>query len=232
MDRKVLALLLVFLFSLFCMNATAQVEYVFSSVVTQPDALVKAYDAWFSSKDSKFGQTTTLLESFVNGEENSTHTTILDYPDYASLESTVAKLPDSGDFAKLQQSTSGISTGTWEGLSVRVVDNGKPWKAGDYVWAVGVNVAGGQGGKYAAAFKEYIDSKTGKQAPGLLRLMASRAGSNESHVVLVSAPTFVSLNKFMDSSGESEDLANFLSKVNAISTGTAPSIYRVVKVWK
>lgn len=232
MDRKVLALLLVFLSSLFCVTATAQVEYVFSSVVTGPDTLVKSYDAWFSSKDSKGGQTTTLLENFVNGESTTTHTTILDFPDYASFESAWARLPDSGDFAKLERSTSGISTGVWEGLSVRVVDNGKPWKAGDYVWAIGVKVAGGEDRKYAAAFKEYIDSKTGKQAPGLLRLMACRAGSNDSHVVLVSAPTFVSLNKFMDSSGESEDFANFMSKVKAISTGSDPSILKIVKIWK
>jgi len=233
MERKVLTLLSVFLFSLFCLNATAQVEFVFSDIVTEPDTLIEAYDAWFSSKDSKQGQTTTLLENFVNGDSNSTHTTILDFPDYASLETSENLLPDSIDFAKLQRRTSGIATGVWEGLSLRLVDNGKSWKAGDYVWGIGIQVAAGESKTYAAAFKEYINSKTGKKAPGLLRLLASRAGSTENHVVLVSAPTFVELNKFMDSSGESEDFANFRSKVKAIAIGnSSPSISRVVKIWK
>jgi len=232
MDRKVLTLLLVFLFSLFCMNATAQVEYVFSSVVTQPATVVEAYDDWFSSKDSRFGQTATLLENVVNGESKATHTTIVDFPDYASLEGALNRVSSSADFAKLQRRFAGISTDVWEGLSKRLIDNGKTWKAGDYVWGIGIQVSQGKGGAYAAAFKEYMDSKTGKQAPGLLRLLTSRAGSAQSHVVLVSAPTLVALNEFMDKSGESEDFANFTTKVRDISTGIEPSISRVVKIWK
>ena len=232
MDRKVFTLLLVFLFSLFCMNATAQVEYVFSSTVTEPATLVEEYDAWFSSKDARHGQTATLLESVINGESTSTHTTILDFPDYASLEKALTATSSSPEFAKMERRASPISTSTWEGISLRVTDNDKTWKAGDYVWAIGIQVSRGEGQTYATAFKEYINSKTGKQAPGLLRLLASRAGSSESHIVLVSASTFTALNKFMDASGESEDFAKFMTKVRDISTGVDPSISRVVKIWK
>lgn len=232
MNRKVLTLLLVFLFSLFCMNATAQVEYVFSSTVTDEGVLIEAYDAWFSTDDARHGQTAILLSSVINGESAATHTVVLDFPDYASLETALNKTVDSGDFAKMELRVSGVSTGLGEGLYLRVLDNGKSYSEGDYLFAIGVQVSGGEAQAYATAFKEFIDSNIGRKAPGMLRLMANRAGSNNSHVVLVSAPTFAALNKYMDESDESEAFANFISKVRDIATGIDPSIYSVVKIWE
>ena len=232
MDRKVLTLLSVFLLSLFCMNATAQVEYVFTSIVTDSATFMEALDDWYASNDSRAGQTATLFESVINGEDTSTHSTIIDFPDYASIESIMNRLPASEDFAKMQRRTAAISTTVWEGLSVRVMDNGKSWKKGDFLWALGVQVSRGENQAYEAAFKKYLNSKTVKQAPGLLRLVAPRAGSSSNYVVLVTAPTFVALNEFYDASGASDDYANFLSEVKDFSTASAPEIYRVVKVWK
>lgn len=79
MNRKVLTLLLVCMFSLLCMNAAAQVEYVFSSTVADEATLVEAYDAWFASADARHGQTAILLASVINGESAATHTTVLEY---------------------------------------------------------------------------------------------------------------------------------------------------------
>ena len=56
MDRKVFTLLLVFLFSLFCVNATAQVEYVFSNIVADNAIFIEALDGWFASDDSPDSQ--------------------------------------------------------------------------------------------------------------------------------------------------------------------------------
>ena len=232
MNRKVFTLLLVCLFSLFCMQATAQVEYVFSSTVTDEGVVVEAYDAWFASKDARHGQTAILLSSVFNGESAATHTVILDFPDYASLEKAMNATAVSGDFAKMELRNSNVATGLGEGLYLRVLGNGKSYNAGDFLFAIGVQVNSGEAKAYAKAFKEFIDSDIGKKAPGMLRLMANRAGSSVSHVVLVSAPTFTALNKYMDASDGSDAFADFISKVKDISVGVDPSIYSVVKIWK
>lgn len=232
MNRKVLMLLFVFILSILCVNAAAQVEYVFSSVVTDSATLIEAEDDWYASKDSKAGQTATLFETIINGEDTATHTMIIDFPDYASIESVINRLPASADFAKMQRRTAVISTSLWEGFSVRVMDNGKSWKKGDYMWALGIQVSRGQNKAYVAAFEKYLNSQTVKKAPGLMRLVAPRAGSSSNYVVLVTAPTFVALNEFLDLSSESDDYAKVLSEVKDFSTASAPEIYRVVKVWK
>ena len=232
MDRKVFTLLLVFLFSLFCVNATAQVEYVFSNIVADNAIFIEALDGWFASDDSKAGQTAILLESVINGEDTATHTLIIDYPDYESLELILNKIPASGDFAKYESRYNTVATSNWTGLSLRVMDNGKSWKEGDYVWAAGVQVSRGENQTYTNAFKEMLDSKIGKQAPGLMRLLATRAGSNNSHVVIFSAPTFTALNEFVDSLTDSEEYVYFMSQVKAISVLVDPSISRVSRIWK
>ena len=232
MKRKVFTLLPVLFFSLCCVHATAQVEYVYSSIVSDEATFVEAVDDWYTSRDSRAGQTETLLQSVVNGDDTNTHLIIIDFPDYASFESIMDRLPTSDDFAKLQRRTEAISTSVWEGISVRVMDNGKTWKPGDYLWALGIQVSRGENEAYVAAAEEYMNSKTVKQAPGLFRLVAPRAGSADSYVVLISAPTFVALNEFYDASGESEDYAKFMSKVKNISIASDPDIYRIVKVWK
>lgn len=232
MNRKVFSLLLVCLFSLYCINAAAQVEYVFSLAVTDEGVVVEAYDAWFASKDARHGQTAILLSGVINGESAATHTVVLDFPDYASLEKAMNATAVSGDFAKMELRNSNVASGLGEGLYLRVLGNGKTYNAGDCLFVIGVQVLRGEAQAYAAAFKEFIDSNMGKKAPGMLRLMANRAGSNTSHVVLVSAPTFTALNKYMDESDKSEAFANFISKVKDIATTADPSIYNVVKIWK
>ena len=232
MNRRALALAFALFFSLFCMNATAQVEQVFSSTVNDEAALVEEMNAWLSSNDAKDGQTTTLLANVVNGDDSSTHYVVLDFPDYAKWQTHMDRTAKSGDFAKYQRRTSPLESGTGEGLYLRVTDNGKSWNAGDYLFVISVRVNTEAGKAYIAAFNEYVNSGLGKKAPGLIRLLAVRAGADNTHTVIISASTFVALNKFLDDNSGSAEMSVFLQKVGAISAPTGSSILRVVKVWK
>jgi hypothetical protein len=219
-------------FSLLCINAAAQVEYVFSSNVTDDEIFIEALDGWFTSPDSKGSREAILLETFVNGDGTSTHTVVIDFPDYANQQSVMQRIPSSKDFDKYQRRVNTVATGGWEGMYLRGINNGKSYKEGDYIWVASIQVSRGENKVYTKAYEEMLGSKIGKQAPGLMRLMSVRAGSSNSHVAIFSAPTFVTLNEYLDSLSNSEEYEIFISKVKAISVLTDSSIYRVVKIWK
>ena len=149
---------------------------------------------------------------------------------------TIKKLIDrnstSADFARYLTIENAVSSDASESLYLHATDNGKSWKEGDYLYVININVTAGQGPAYIAAVKDLINSNMGKKAPGLLRLVASRAGGDTSHAILISAPSFVSLNKYLDSFAGEPATDAFISKVKDISTVAGTSIYRVVKMWK
>lgn len=209
----------------------AQVEYVVDFTVTDEAALIRGADAWLTSRDAKDGQTTTLLSNMINGSADYTHIYVLDFPDYAALEKHFDRTAKSADFARYLTIENAVSSGASEGLYLHATDNGKSWKEGDYLYVVGVNVTGSSA-DYTAAVKDLINSSLGKKAPGLLRLVENRAGGDSSHTVLISAPSFTSLNKYLDSFTGDPAFEAFLSKVGNMSTVTGTSIYRVVKMWK
>ena len=66
------------------------------------------------------------------------------------------------------------------------------------------------------AFNEYMNTALAKKAPGLIRLLASRAGSESSHLVIFSAPSFAALNEFLDAHSGAKEMEDFLSKVEGI----------------
>lgn len=232
MNKQALAISLVLFFFLFCISATAQVEQVYSDIVTDEAAFLDEVDAWFSSPEAKNPRIATLLSNVVNGSDASTHTLVLDYPDYAAWQTSMDAANASKDFAKFLRRSSAVATGSSEALNLHVADNGKSWKEGDYIYAIGVDVKDGAGGAYAKAFNEYMNTALAKKAPGLIRLLASRAGSESSHLVIFSAPSFASLNEFLDAHSDAKEMQDFLSKVEGISTGTGAGVYKVMRVWK
>ena len=66
---------------------------------------------------------------------------------------------------------------------------------------------------FVAAFRELLSSELGKKTPGLIRLVANRAGSDISHTVLVTAPSFAALNKYLDSSSGNRDMEAFVDNI-------------------
>ncbi len=107
----------------------------------------------------------------------------------------------------------------------------KSEKAGDYIYTISVNVTG-SAIEYAAAMKELMNSEIGKKCPGMMKLMSGRAGTESSHLGVLSAPSFAALNEYLDSYTGNKDWDNFLSKAVKISTPTGTGFLRVVKIWK
>lgn len=65
-----------------------------------------------------------------------------------------------------------------------------------------------------------------------MKLMSGRAGTESSHLGVLSAPSFAALNEYLDSYTGNKDWDNFLSKAVKISTPTGTGFLRVVKIWK
>ncbi len=231
--RALVAACAAFLFT-FSLNAAAQVETVIAMIITNPAAQVEIMDAWFSSDDSDVGQRVTLLANVANGPASETHTIVADFPDYESWEELDGRRAGSAAWAQQTRASASISTTISESLMLRVADNGESWSEGDFLAVIPVDVSG-RGGRstYVAAFQEMIDSDMGKEAPGMIRLVATRAGSGgASHIALLTAPSFAALNEYMDSYPDTEGFRTFRSKVDGISDTVGGQIMRVVKVWE
>jgi hypothetical protein len=232
MNKKVLALFSGLFLCVFCTSATAQVEQVYSNIVTDETAFVEELDAWFKSPDVKNPQTISLLRTVVNGESAITHNLVLDYADYDKWDASMDAAYKSNDFAKMQRRLSGVATGNIEALYLLVTDNGRSAEEGDYIFVVAVEVATGGDEAYVAAINEYMNTDLAKKAPGFIRLLACRAGADYTHLVIFSAPTFAAVNKFLDAHSGSKEMEDFVSKVEGISNATGTSIHKVIKVWK
>jgi hypothetical protein len=223
--------LVILFFFLLCVSASAQVEQLVSFTVSDEATLVESLDAWFASKDSHYGQTATLVSVIAGGSGPSTHYLVINYPDYDNYQAALDGVTKSGDFAKLERRISGIVKSNGDGVYLPVTNNDKSEKTGDFLYTVDVNVTGPDR-VYIAAFNDLMNSAIGKKAPGIFKLVAKRAGGNSSHLVILSAPSFAALNKYLDSYSGDKDWASFQAKAGAISAAAGTSFLRVVKVWK
>jgi hypothetical protein len=231
MKRTYFTFPFILFFFLFCINATAQVEQVISFVVTDDATFVESLNSWFASKDSDYGQKSILVSVVANGSDPATHYLVLNYPKYANYQASMDGIVKSDNFARLERYASKIATSNGESVYVLVVDNGKAENDGDFQYVISVNVTGSDS-EFIAAYKELMNSAIGKKAPGIFKLVENRAGGDSDYLSILSAPSFASLNEYLDSYSGNKDWENFLSKVGSFSTATGSSFLRVVKVWK
>ena len=211
--------------------AHAQLEQVLAYVVTDEATMIDALDTWFASKDSDYGQTAFLVSTIANGSDPTTHYLVLVYPGYADYQAAMDGVVKSGLFARLESRISKIATLNGESLYTKVFDNGKSEKQGDFVYTVNVNVTG-SALEYADACRGLMNSEIGKKDPGIFKLSAGLSGTETSHLAVITAPSFAVLNEYLDSYTRNKDWANFLSKVEKISSPAGSGFNRVVKVWK
>lgn len=230
MKRPIPALLLS-VFLLFCVCAPAQVEQVISYVVTDETTMIEALDTWYATRDSRFGQTATLMATVANGTEPTTHYLVINYPDYASYQSAQEGVVKSAEFSRLQRRASMVAAERGDALYAQLLSNGRTEKAGDYSYTVSVNVAG-PARAFVAASGELMRSGIGKRCPGAMKFLAGRAGTDSSHLTVISAPSLTALIAYLDAYENDADWASFLTKVEKFTTPKGTGFLRVVKVWK
>jgi len=231
MKRSSFTILFLLFFSVMCVSASAQVEQQVSFVVTDEAALIEILDDWFASKDSDYGQTATLVAAVADGSNPTTHYLILNYPSFSKYEAAIDGIAKSRDFTKLERQISGIATNNGDSVYVHCADNGKSEKAGDFVWTNGGNLTGDEA-VFVAAYKDLLKSDLGKKAPGMIKLVANRAGGDVTHLAIVTAPTLAALNEYLDMHAGNKDWENFGSKVDGMIQSSGSSFLRVLKVWK
>jgi hypothetical protein len=233
MKRPTFTIPFLLCFSMFCicMSALAQVEQLISYTVTDEATFVESFDEWFASDESDYGQTATLVTAIADGSNPATHYLVLNYPDFASYEAAIDGVAVSDDFAKLERRISGIMAANGDSIYLHRLDNGKSEKEGDFLYTVSFNIAGAES-IFLAAQEEMINSELGEKAPGILKLVANRAGGDSSHLAIISAPSLAALNKFLDIHSGNKDWEEFQNKVGGIVASTGSSFLRVVKIWK
>ncbi len=234
MNGKILSLSVGLLLTLFCIQATAQVEQIYEDIVTDEAAYLEELNAWMTSADAKNPRprSTAVLRHMVNGTDPATHLIVLDLGDYANWQAVMEATDKSKDFASMLRRTAPVAKGNSESLYMRVADNGKSWNEGDYIIAIGVTIEPGADEAYVKATKEYLNTDLAKKAPGFIHVLEARAGSDIGYVWAFSAPTFVALNKFLDEHSGNKAMVDFLAKVGKISKPTGSTISKVIKVWK
>jgi len=218
-------------FSLLCLSAPAQVEQLISYTVTDEATFVDSLDDWFASDEADYGQTATLVTAIADGSNPATHYLVLNYPDFEGYEAAINGVAVSGDFAKLERRISGVVTANGDSVYLHRLDNGKSEKEGDFLYTAAFNISGAES-VFLAAQEEMINSELGKKAPGMLKVVANRAGGDSSHLAIISAPSLASLNKFLDMHSGSKDWEEFQNKVGKMISRTGSSFLRVVKTWK
>ena len=76
---------------------------------------------------------------------------------------------------------------------------------------------------------------SGRKAPGETRLQEKRAGIGPrgfTHLVVITAPSFVALNEYLDTLHASDDYAAFAKEVASISSLEGTAFYKRVKTWR
>ena len=118
------------------------------------------------------------------------------------------------------------------GFGVIRADYGEGWPERDnFVMVYSINVQ--DSAAYAKAFDKLAKTETGKKAPGITRLMENRsAGQAPTHYVVMSAPSFSSLNEYLDVMFASDDYKKFSGDVEDIRTVVGTATYRKVKAWE
>ncbi|MEJ2112106.1 MAG: hypothetical protein P8Z37_19820 [Acidobacteriota bacterium] len=231
MKRLSFTILLLLFFSVMCISASAQVEQQVAFIVTDEAALIEILDDWFASKDSDYAQTATLVAAVADGSNPATHYLILNYPSFSKYEAAIDGIAKSHDFAILERQISGIATNNGDSVYVHRADNGKSEKAGDFVWTTGGNLTGDEA-VFVAAYTDLLKSDLGKKAPGMVKLVANRAGGDTTHLAILTAPTLAALNEYLDMHAGNKDWETFLSKAGDMIQSSGSSFLRIVKVWK
>ncbi len=209
-------------------NVSAQgVERYVSFNVSNPAAFVGAFNRFRTSGVMK-GSTASLWAANFDGRNPATHVIVVGYDDYAALQETDDSVRPSREWADYLAAIQGTNELTALSLGVQRLADGRGWHDHDAGMVFAMTVSDARA--YAAAFSELIDASDN---PGSVRLMEMRAGGEgATHLAVITAPDFTTLNEYIDELFASDAYAEFAAKVGGIRRINTTSIYRRLQTWK
>ncbi|MDJ0927579.1 MAG: hypothetical protein QNJ73_08000 [Gammaproteobacteria bacterium] len=208
----------------------APIETYLGVAAKSPAGVVSAIDSFFATDDAK-GYEVYLVASVFDGDDPATHFVVADYDSYEAYDKLVAKRPGSLAWANTMASFMSSADPVRDGMGVIRASYGEGWPERDnYVMVISIDVT--DRSAYGKAFTKLAESEVGKQAPGITRLIENRSAGNAStHYVVMSAPTFASLNEHLDRLFTSDAYEDFNDDVKNIRTIVGSASYRKIKTW-
>ena len=208
-------------------NASAQaIERYVSVNVSNPAAFVGAFDRFRNSGVMK-GSTASLWANTFDGTNPATHVIVIGYDDYEALQETDDAVRPSREWADYLNAIDGTNELTALSMGVQRYASGDDWH--NHGAAMVFSMVVRDAGTYAPAFAELVESTNN---PGSVRLTEMRAGrEGVTHIAIITAPDFASLNEYMDELFMSDAYAEFVAKVSDIRRIATTSIYRRLQTW-
>lgn len=204
----------------------ASVESVYGFDVSNPQAFVAAIDKLFESDDMK-GHKVTVWASSYNGDNPSTHVLTANFDSYQAYQEGTARRLSSPDWLKYVLAVRDTAELTGESFFIERLQEGGDWRQHGAAAAYIMTVS--DAATYAKAFRKLVDDAG---HPGSIRLMEVRAGgSGITHVVLISAPDFASLNTYLDELLSGDAYKSFVKSVGSIRKINTVNMYTRVKSW-
>jgi hypothetical protein len=170
--------------------ANAQLVVYVGCVVEDVPSFVSAISNFYEAVEGGVRPTIGLDQEIWNGESPATHTVILEYPDYETLEAFRNRTFGTMPGLTLFSSISSVATCPTEGLAIEQGVWGDRDAGGEYT-AVFPLVTTDQN-RYAEIFGDLAESLI-EDAPGAIYLYANRAGvQTATNFVVYVAPTSLS----------------------------------------
>ncbi|MDX1482736.1 MAG: hypothetical protein R3315_13715 [Woeseiaceae bacterium] len=225
-QSRVLATLFVASLGLSAAAHADSVERYVSFDVHNPAAFVTALDE-FRGSGIMDGTEASLWAATFDGSNPTSHVLAISYDDYAELQRVDDRVRPSREWVDYLNAIRDTNDLMALGMGIERYARGSGWH--NHGAAMVFNMTVRDPRTYAPAFAELVESMDN---PGSSRLIEIRAGGEgATHLAIITAPDFVTLNTFMDELLGSEAYADFVEEVGDIRTINTTSIYRRVKTW-
>lgn len=202
------------------------VERYVSLEVHNPNAFVMALDDFWGG-GSLDGATGSLWAATFDGTSPTSHVLTLSYDDYAEMQAIDDRVRGSREWVDYLNAIEGTNDVTALTMGVERVARGSGWH--NHGAAMVFNMTVSDPGAYAAAFTELVDSMDN---PGSVRLIEMRAGGmGATHLAIITAADFTSLNTYLDELFGSDEYASFADDVGDIRRINTTSIFRRLQTW-
>jgi hypothetical protein len=217
---------------LFCASnsVSAQVLQYIGCDVEQAGQAEATITRVFDEMSGGYRPTITLMQNTFNGPNPQTHTILFEHPDYARLQAWAGRIANTPAAQLMLQRTGDNRECNNQGLPIERASWGDRDADWGYVSVVPITTSDAEA--YTDLLGELATSAIGESAPGATTLYESRAGTPNTHIVVIQAPDFASLNAYLDTLVSSDDFADFLEEAAEIRLTGVSTQSRRVRTWE
>ena len=197
--------------------------------------MVAALDAWYAASGKDYPGQVTLLFNEADGTDPATHTVLQTYPSVAADEAfsqAVQSDPKiAADWAKLVAAVSAIATPVQRARGTFLGNWGDVDPA-DTVWMHHFFTAE-DAPAVVAAIEQWMNSPTGKKAPGQMHLSGSVAGGigSPSHILSIGNASQAEAEQWRDSLAGNSDFEAFMTAMRKATDYHGANLLLELKSW-